>query len=107
MADIDITRHAVHRTRERVGIPKKAVPRAVEKAMTEGLRYEDTEGGLRRYLEYLYAKGGGAANNMRVYGGHIYMFHDDILITTLTVPAKHMKQAARLAKRRRKDIESE
>ena len=54
MAVCAVTRHAEHRTRERVGIPKKAVRRAAAKALIQGVKRTDTEGGLRRYLDWLY-----------------------------------------------------
>jgi hypothetical protein len=54
MAVCAVTRHAEHRTRERVGIPKKAVRRAAAKAITKGIKRTEAEGGLRRYLDWLY-----------------------------------------------------
>ena len=97
-----VTRHAEHRTRQRVGRPKKAVRRAAAKAMTSGIRRTDTEGGLRRYLDWLYWRGNGEAVNIVVYGDKVYLFGGDTLITVLNVPAEHMKQAARLMKKRRR-----
>jgi hypothetical protein len=77
MAVCAVTRHAEHRTRERVGIPKKAVRRAAAKALTQGIKRTDTEGGLRRYLDWLYWRGNGGADNIVVYGDKVYLFNDD------------------------------
>jgi len=103
MAVCAVTRHAEHRTRERVGIPKKAVRRAAAKVFTQGIRRQETDGGLRRYLDYLIHKANNGADNLIVYGDKIYIFNDDTLVTVLTVPTAHAKQAARLMKKRRKD----
>ena len=105
MAVCAVTRHAEHRTRERVGIPKKAVRRAAAKAITKGIKRTETDGGLRRYLDWLYWRGNGEANNIVVYGDKVYLFRNDTLITVLNVPTPHMKQAARLMKKRRNDDE--
>ena len=94
-----ITKHGSDRTRERIGIPKKAVDRAAAIAFEKGLKHSDTCGGLKRYLDYLYFRGDGEANNMRVYGDHIYMFHDTTLITVLSVPPEHRKQAVYLQRK--------
>lgn len=103
MAVCAVTRHAEHRTRERVGIPKKAVRRAAAKAITKGIKRTETDGGLRRYLDWLYWRGNGEANNIVVYGDKVYLFGNDTLITVLNVPTPHMKQAARLMRKRRND----
>lgn len=103
MAVCAVTRHAEHRTRERVGIPKKAVRRAAAKAITKGIKRTEAEGGLRRYLDWLYWRGNGGADNIVVYGDKVYLFGGDTLITVLTVPSCHKKQAARLMRKRRQD----
>ena len=95
-----VTKHGGKRSRERVGIPKKAVDRNAKNALEKGVRYEDTCGAMRRYLDWLYLKGSGEANNMRVYGDHVYLFHDEILITVLNVTPEHRKQAARLQRKK-------
>ena len=103
MAVCAVTRHAERRTRERVGIPKKSVRRAAAKAITQGVKRTETDGGLRRYLDWLYWRGNGEANNIVVYGDKVYLFGNDTLITVLNVPTPHMKQAARLMRKRRND----
>lgn len=97
-----VTRHAEHRVRERVGIPKKAVRRAAANAMTDGIKRTETNGALRRYLDYLYFKGDCMANNIVVYNDKIYLFNEDTLITILNVPGAHMKQTAKLMQKKRK-----
>jgi len=103
MAVCAVTRHAEHRIRERVGLPKKAVRRAAARAITCGVSHLETSGGLRRYLDYIYMRGYGEANNMYVYGAFIYLFCNDTLMTVYDVPQKYRKQAAKLMQRRRDD----
>ena len=98
--ELYVTKHGGKRSRERLGIPKKAVDRNAMIALEKGLKHGETCGGLKRYLDWLYLKGSGEANNMRVYGDHVYLFHDEILITVLNVPPEHRKQAARLQRKR-------
>lgn len=105
MAVCAVTRHAEHRTRERVGIPKKAVRRAAARAITQGVKREETDGKLRKYLDWLYYRGNGSVGNIIVYGDKVYMFNVDTLVTVLTIPTAHAKQAARLMRKRRKDNE--
>jgi len=102
MAVCAVTRHAEHRTRERVGIPKKAVRRAAARAITQGVKRVETDGGLRKYLDYLYFRNGGSVDNIILYGDKVYLFNVDTLVTVLTIPTAHAKQAARLMKKRRR-----
>lgn len=97
-----VTVHAAKRTKERVGLPKRATVKNAEKALNEGIRHKDTSGSLHRYIEALYWKNQ-AANNIRVYCGNVYIFHDDILITVLSLPQKYRKTAERLWKELRQD----
>lgn len=80
-----VTRHAEQRTRERVGLPKRAVDRAAARALRKGRPRQHFSGALRRYLNFIFMKRQ-KANNMRVYSGYIYMFDGDSLITVLEVP---------------------
>ena len=95
----NVTRHGNRRSRERLGIPKKAAERAAKNALDKGLKHKDMSGGLRRYMDYLYMRGGCEANNMRLYGDHIYIFRDETLITVLNVPPEHRKQAVYLQRK--------
>ena len=103
MAVCAVTRHAERRTRERVGIPKKAVRRAAARAMTQGVKRVETDGGLRRYLDWLYWHGNGSVNNIVVYGDKVYLFNDDTLVTVLNVPTAHAKQAVKIMRRRKQE----
>ena len=96
---LQVSRHGERRARERAGVPKKAVERMAQRALTEGIGYSEATGGLKRYLYWLYKKYDGNGNNIRVYGDKVYIFHDAILITVLNVPPEHRK-AARMQRKR-------
>jgi hypothetical protein len=57
----------------------------VELAAVKGIEHKDTVGRLNRYLSKLYFTER-KANNIRIYGEHIYLFHDSTLITVLLLP---------------------
>ena len=83
-----------------MGIPKKAVERAAEKALEHGLTHAETCGGLKKYLDWLFFKAGGQPRNFRVYGDKVFIFQEKRLITVLNVPPEHRKQAARLQRKK-------
>lgn len=92
-----VTIHANKRIRERVGIPKRAIDRYAANALQDGLTHSDCKGSLKRYVDSLYFRNPDA-NNIRIYNGSVYIFHDDILITVLTLPQKYRKLEGRLRK---------
>lgn len=89
----NVTRHGAKRSRQRVGIPKKAVDRNAEQALTRGIGHSEARGRLRHYIEMLYARYDGNGNNIRIYNGFVYVFHDTILITVLNLPAEYRRSA--------------
>lgn len=96
---MEVTRHAHKRIRKRVGIPKSAVQSNARKALEYGITHAETTGGLHRYLDYLWHQHE-TANNMRVYCGSVYIFHDDTLITVFPLPEKFRKRAKDLIKKK-------
>ena len=97
-----ITVHGSRRATERIGIPKKAVDRNAEAALTKGLCHSEANGPLRKYLAALYNRYGQSAGNIRVYGNFVYIFNGHILITVLNLPTEYRKAAvAQLKKKER------
>ena len=92
-----VTRHATRRTKERVGLPKRIAEKNADKALQEGIRHKETSGGLHRYIEALYWKNR-TANNVRIYCGNVYIFHNETLITIFPLPQKYRKTAEKLWK---------
>ena len=95
-----VTNHAVKRTKQRLGLPKKLAEKNAERALAEGLRHRDTGGSLYRYIESLYWKNK-TANNVRVYCNFVYIFHDSLLITVYPLPQRYRKTAEKLRKEKR------
>ncbi len=82
-----VTQHGETRMRKRLGLPRKAVARMAEKALREGAQHKQFSGNFRRYLDAVYLAER-RANNMRVYGGTLYLFDDECLITCWVLPHK-------------------
>jgi len=82
-----VTRHAMTRGKQRLGLGKKAMQRTADKALLLGRKHEEFTGGLRRYLDCVYLEHK-KASNMRVHGQFIYLFAGVTLITVLNVPPK-------------------
>lgn len=82
---MSITNHAAKRVRQRLGIPKRAVPDMVQRAYDSGIEHATARGRLKRYLDKLYLEHMNASN-MRVFGMFIYLFRGQTLITVLPLP---------------------
>lgn len=104
--ELQVSRHGECRARQRVGLPKRAVERNAQRALVEGIGYLEASGALRRYLGWLYERYDGNGNNIRIYNGYVYVFHDALLITVLFVPLEYRKRAEAVQKKRRNDLES-
>jgi hypothetical protein len=104
--ELQVSRHGERRARQRVGLPKRAVERNAQRALVEGIGYREASGALRRYISWLYELYDGNGNNIRIYNGYVYVFHDTLLITVLFVPLEHRKRAEAAQKKRRNDFES-
>ena len=88
--------HGTERVRQRLGLPAKAVDRAVRNALARGTKRTEFSGSLRRYLDLLWHKGRerNAADNIIVYGQIIYLFAGDLLVTTWPLPPKYRNRKA-------------
>lgn len=87
-----ITRHGAERVRERLGVPKRAVARRAALALERGRPREDFSGSFRKYLDAKFRLHH-VADNMRVFGNHLFLFQGDILITAWTIPLCFRKAA--------------
>lgn len=83
-----LTHHARERMRERVGIPNKRQKQNIANALRRGLTLQNTTGTIHSYIVYLY-KRHYRANNIRIYKGYVYIFHNDVLITVYPLPEQH------------------
>jgi len=85
--DIDITKHAEKRVRQRIGLPKKSVESHIELVFEYGLQSKDFSGSFKRYLDKFYFSRG-SANKAILYNGFIYLCKGDVLITVIKCPNK-------------------
>ena len=88
----EITDHAFNRAKERLGWNATTIMRMAGKALNDGVAHADTRGRLNRYLSMLYLTHR-TGNNTRIYGEHVYVFHDNLLITVLNLPHRLKRSA--------------
>lgn len=91
-----ITQHAQKRLKERCGLNKKASERLAKLAYEHGIKYNETTGNLRKWVDsqYFYNE---TANNIRLYGDKAFIFSDYKLITVLQIPHNLVKYVKRRA----------
>lgn len=91
--------HASIRGEERLNLSPQSMARLADKALDIGFPRNQFSGSFGRYLDALYFKYR-RANNIRIYGEHVYLFHDTTLITLFPVPREY-KKVALMAKRKK------
>lgn len=95
MGEVLITMHAYDRFKERAGIKKKAAKRMAVRAYTEGIRTNEINGELSRFMQRRERKG--EHRLIRVYGEMVYCFAEEndqiILLTVMHVPSDVKRQA--------------
>lgn len=82
--------HALERGGERLGLSKPALQKMADLALRDGIRHREARGSFGRYLDRLFLVER-RANNMRVYGEHIFLFSGERLITIFHLPPKYKK----------------
>ena len=90
MSEINITKHAEKRIRQRVGIPKKSVHNWVESALTEGVRSDSISGSFKRYLNSFQFNAGAASHGIG-FNGFILLMKGHTVITVVHTPPKFRK----------------
>ena len=68
---VGVTRHAVERIRERMGLPKRAALRAAERAWTTGVRLPGR------------AKDADAGHTAIQYGAFVFIFNSEATLVTV------------------------
>ena len=80
-----LTKHSIERGNERLSLKQRSLDKLAQKALEKGLKHKDFSGQLRKYIDGLYLKNKNA-NNIRVYGENIFIFHQITLITVYQLP---------------------
>ena len=85
---IRLTTHGEERVADRLGLPQRRIEQAVANAYVRGKRREQIRGPLRDYLDKRYRKGvrENTATNLIVFGGNIYLFEGNTLVTMWPIP---------------------
>lgn len=94
---VEITRHAVKRVRQRLGVPKKTAEKLAEQAWEDGKRVGEFSGRMRRYLDWVVLHREEARKaTLRVHNKYLFVFRDGCLITAWLLPAylRNRKAAA-------------
>lgn len=86
-----VTNHAYKRSLERSGLNRRATERMINKIWNNGITAEETTGKIKQWLDSVQNRRESDLNKIILYGDKAYLFHDDILITILQVPAVCMK----------------
>lgn len=93
-----VAKHATERADERMGLSPEPFRKMAGKAFKDGITHAQANGAFKRYLTRIYlAKRN--ANNLRVYGEFVYLFHGEILITVYNLP-NEFKEVAKKIKQR-------
>lgn len=91
----NITRHAKKRFKQRLGVHKGDANKNAKKALKSGIKHNETEGSLNRYITALYFRNR-TANNIRIWNGSVYLFSGEKLITVFHVPKKYVGDVERI-----------
>ena len=91
-------KHGESRIRERLGLPKKAVGKRADRAVSEGTPRTEFSGSIRRYLDLLFHNSGGRAD-IRVHDGYVFIVRDGVVGTMWQLPPKYRNRKAALTAR--------
>jgi hypothetical protein len=95
---IRISQHAFERGEQRLNLRPESLIRLAQSAMDTGLQHADARGSFKRYLDKLFLSEG-KANNLRVYGDVLFLFHNEVLVTVFAVPREYRATVAKLRAR--------
>jgi hypothetical protein len=85
---VSITDHAYLRAKERLSLSRGAFEKMAEKAYISGIGRMETRGRFRKYVDGLWNR---KADNIRIYGEVVYLFHRHVLITVFALPNEFKK----------------
>lgn len=90
------TNHVIKRIKTRMGVPKRAVMRAMEKAYEQGQRSGDFKGQFRIYLDEIKANDG-PANEVIVHNGFVFLIciepnERERILTGWVIPNEHKQR---------------
>lgn len=89
-----LTKHAILRAKQRMGLNEHSLERIAEKALKEGIPRNSLKGRLRKYVDSLWLAEKNSSN-VRLWSEYAFLFtKSGILITILSLPneMKNYKQ---------------
>jgi hypothetical protein len=95
-----ITDHGLKRGKQRLGLSKQAIQKTAARALAEGVTHAEAVGQLKKYFDKLYFHNQ-SANNIRIWGDHVYIFRYDKLITVFPMPHTLKNRIKKIMKRRK------
>lgn len=95
-----VTNHAKQRIHERMGVNRRGSERIAGIALEKGLKASETKGRLKKYTDAV-CLSHCVGNNLRIYAEKVFIFHDNALITVLSLPneLKKLANICQMAKR--------
>ena len=89
---IQITKHAKQRFKQRTGLPKNIISKKAGAAFIEGLSYEKAKGSIKKYVKKLMKRYPEVRNsNIRISSGFVWIFKGVRLITLYPLPGRMTK----------------
>lgn len=104
MSCVVLTDHARSRYKSRTSVSKSRMEKDAQKALENGVRFDETSGGLRRYIDALHWTNP-KVNNIRIYCGRVYIFSGSVLITVFDLPEKYRRKETEMRIRKRREME--
>jgi hypothetical protein len=89
-----MTRHALVRSKERIGLGRKAAERLAGIALVKGLTIDELRGDLKHSAELMLKTG--QCNDLRIYAEKIFLFAGTTLVTVLPLHNESKAQVRKL-----------
>ena len=80
-----ITNHGKRRMSERNGVQKGCAKKIAKRAYQHGISHNEATNDLKRFMDKMFLSRRNV-NKIMFYGKSLYLFHFDILVTTIIVP---------------------
>lgn len=80
-----ITNHGKRRMSERNGVQKGCAKKIAKRAYQHGISHNEATNNLKRFMDKMFLSRKNV-NKIMFYGKSLYLFHFDVLVTTIIVP---------------------
>ena len=80
-----VTNHGKRRMSERNGVQKGCAKKIAKRAYQHGISHNEAANDLKRFMDKMFLSRRNV-NKIMFYGKSLYLFHYDVLVTTIIVP---------------------